>query len=209
MMIFKDRTEAGKKLSETIARDQKIMEEKDQLVAASLLRGGALVGAEIAQRLAIPHTFLAVAKISAPGQEELGIGAVCHDIVHLDRAFMSRLQIAEGLIQKQIQAAKAKAQQYQKKFIQKQFNYTNKTVIVVDDGAATGASVHAAAEYLRQKRAGPLVLALPVAPSDFLTQGFDAVFILQTSDLFYSVSQFYEEFHQVSDAEVTQMGVSD
>lgn len=176
-MLLKDRRDAGRQLAEVIVKDHTIMAEKEQLLVASILRGGALVGYEIAKRLSVLHLFLAVTKISHPDNKELAIGAVCKGVYFLDNA----------------------------KFIKKDRLIKNKSVIIVDDGIATGESVRAAAQYVKKKQTRKIFLAVPVAPSDFDISEFDRTIILQKAESFYAVSQFYTEFHQVSDQEILKM----
>lgn len=205
MMLLKDRRDAGRQLAEVIVKDQSIMAEKERLVVVSILRGGALVGYEIAKQLCAPHLFLAVVKIRHPYNEELAIGAFCNNVYFLDHEYIKRLQLTESTVNKQIENAIKKQKEYKKKFVKREIYIKNKSVIIVDDGIATGASVQAAAKYVKKEQVRKIILAVPVAPSDFDISAFDTTIILQKVDFFYAVSQSYAEFHQVSDQEILKM----
>lgn len=204
-MIFKDRRDAGKQLAEAIIKDQTIMIEKEQLVVASILRGGVLVGYEIAKQLSIPHLFLAVAKISHPDNKELAIGAVCNGAHFLDTTYINRVRLPKKEVNEQIDRAIKKQKKYREKFMKEERLIKNKSVIIVDDGIATGASVRSAAKYIKKELVSKIILAVPVAPSDFDISVFDRTIILQKVDFFHAVSQSYFEFHQVSDQEILKM----
>ncbi|HLD27079.1 MAG TPA: phosphoribosyltransferase family protein [Patescibacteria group bacterium] len=201
-MLFKDRSDAGKQLAKAIVKDLTIMKDKDQLVIVSILRGGALVGFEIAQRLGVSHRFLAIAKITHPDNEELAIGAVCNGKYFLDLPHIKKLQLNEQVVQKQIKSAVKKQKEYAVKFVKKDVKVQNKTVIIVDDGVATGASMKAAFEYIKREHARTIILAVPIAPFDLDSSRFDQAVILHKTHSFHAVSQFYHEFHQVRDQEI-------
>jgi predicted phosphoribosyltransferase len=206
-MIFKDRRQAGERLAGTLKNDPYIKRRwaRSRVVAVSLLRGGIIVGDIIAKNLKIDHRPLAVAKIPAPGNPELAIGALSFDVTYLEPKVVSSLALDKATIQNQIGAAREKFKSYQQRFSleEKKFNQLkNKAVILVDDGIATGSSMKAALLFVKSKKPKKIFLAVPVAPTDFEGKGFDKVFILHR-DLFLSaVSQFYENFPQVEDNEV-------
>lgn len=211
-MLFKDRSDAGIQLVQRIAKDQVIMKDKKRLVVASILRGGVLVGYEIAKKLSLPHLFLSIAKIRHPHNEELAIGAVCNGEYFLDAYHINRLELTEKIIYKQIKNAIKKQKKYTKKFVKSEVDLDsievdikNKTVIIVDDGIATGASVNAALQYMKKKEAKKIMLAVPVSPADFEASGFDHAVILHKTDSFHAVSQFFQEFNQVKDQDILKM----
>lgn len=198
-MIFKDRQEAGKKLAKILYR-KKIK----TAVVVSLLRGGAVIGQEISKRLKILHLPLAVAKIPAPFQSELAIGAMCFDFVYLEKRIVESLNIDKPAIRNQITIAKEKFSSYLKRFNLKKSIYKklkNKTVVLADDGIATGSTTKAALLFIKNLGPKKVILAIPVAPIDFETLGFNETIILNRDINFSSVSQFYKDFPQVSDEE--------
>ena len=201
-MIFKDRTEAGKKLA-VLLKKQKIK----QGVVVSLLRGGVVVGAEISKKLKLPHLALAVAKIPSPYQSELAVGALCFDFTYLEPHLVKTLKLSRADLRSQIQIAKNKFNSYLKKFNIKKSIYKlkNITVLLVDDGIATGSTVKAALLFVKSFKPKKIILAVPVAPNDLESIGFNKTIILHLDTSFSSVSQFYKDFPQVSDEEVEKI----
>ncbi|MFH0979813.1 MAG: phosphoribosyltransferase family protein [Candidatus Roizmanbacteria bacterium] len=202
-MIFKDRTEAGKKLA-------KILSKKNlkNAVIISLLRGGVIVAAEIAKKLKINHFPLAVAKIPAPCQSELAIGALCFDFTYLESRIVNSLNIDKPTIRKQVNIAKVKFRSYLGRFNLKKSIYKkirNKIVILVDDGIATGSTVKAALLFVKSLKPKKIILASPVAPDVFENIGFDDLIIFHRDQTFSSVSQFYNSFPQVDDDEIKRL----
>ena len=202
-MIFKDREEAGEKLSELLKKDRSFIRNKKNAVVVSLLRGGVVVGNIIAKKLKVKHLPLVVTKIPAPYNPELGIGALCFDVTYLENQTISPLSLNHFSIQSQIKIAKNKFDLYCKKFFINKKVYSrqikNKIIILVDDGIATGSSIKTALLFLKTKKPKKIFLAVPVAPTDFNIKGFDKVFILHRDPYFSSVSQFYQSFPQVED----------
>lgn len=207
-MIFQDRTEAGKKLAGAIKQDLEIGKDFKNSVVVSLLRGGIVVGDVIAKELGIPHYPLVVAKIPAPfpHSPELAIGALCVDFVYRDERVLASIHLGRGGVEQQIEKAKSKQKKYQKRFKLEQLDYEKelkgKNVFLVDDGIATGSTVRAAALFIKINQPQKLILAVPVAPKEFDTSGFDKVFILHQDPYFGAVSQFYQSFPEVRDEEV-------
>lgn len=206
-MIFKDRVEAGKKLAKILLKDKQIIKEGKKLVVFSLLRGGAIVGCQIAKQLSLPHFPLVVKKIGAPGDEELAIGALCGNQYFLDNRLIKTLDLNQNQVDIQIKKAKEKQNQYIKKFIDKKrlVPLVGKSVILVDDGIATGASIKAALKFFKKQKVKKVILAVPVAPTDFSLPGFDRVIILHKDPWLTAVSQFYQDFSQVTDNQVRKI----
>lgn len=208
-MIFKDRREAGQQLALLLSKDKSLKQQLSQAVVLSLLRGGIIVGEAIAQHLKIPNLPLVVTKIQAPANPELAIGAVCIDVTYLEKRIIKSLGIEQTSIIEQINSSQVKQQEYfarfniKKDFLQKQIK--DKIVIVTDDGIATGSTIRAALLYARSKKAKRVILAVPVAPSDFARKGIDLAFILYQDPNFSSVSQYYQDFPQVGDEEVKKL----
>lgn len=199
-MIFKDRVEAGEKLAQVLTKNKEITNEKKNIIILSLLRGGAVVGYQIAKKLSLPHFPLVVKKIGAPSNEELAIGALCQNEIFLDKNLIKRLGLDKNEVNAQIKKAKQKQEEYWKKFIKKKPpSLKEKIVILVDDGIATGASVKVGLQCLKKQKVKKVFLAVPVAPSDFDSSGFDKAFILHRDPFLSAVSQFYQEFNQVND----------
>jgi len=198
-MIFRDRKDAGERLARVLLRDDQIKKNLKKVVVVGLLRGGVIVAEEVAEKLKAELVFLVVAKVGMPGQEELAIGAVCEGNVKfqiLNFKFLGKREI-----DKQVEKAKSKIIKYKKKFGLDKIDYENKFkkkwVIVVDDGVATGATVKVAAEFVRTKKPEKLILAVPVAPTDFKAEKFDQLVALKLDPEFRAVGQYYEDFGQV------------
>ncbi len=209
-MIFKDRQDAGEKLAEIIKNDPYIKRRlvRSRILVVSLLRGGIIVGDIIAKKLKIGHLPLIVAKIQAPSNPELALGALCFDMVFLEKKIISSLDIDKATIQNQIIQAKKKFIDYQRRFSlhEEQFNHLkNYHLILVDDGIATGATVKAALLFLKSKKPRKIFLAVPVAPIDFEEKNFDKALIIHKNPYFSSVSQFYDNFFQVDDKKVKKL----
>ena len=209
-MIFKSRQDAGERLAEIIKNDPYIKRRlvRSRVLAVSLLRGGIIVGDIIAKKLKIGHLPLIVAKIPAPNNPELAIGALCFDIIFLEKKIISSLDFDKATIQKQIAQARKKFEDYQRRFSlhEEQFNrLKNYHLILADDGIATGATVKAALLFLKSKKPRKIFLAIPVAPIDFEEKDFDKVFIIHEDPCLTSVSQFYENFFQVNDEQVKRL----
>lgn len=199
-MIFKNRSEAGSKLAEII--DKKI-NNKESLVVVSILRGGVVVGEEIAKKLKTDHLFLPVVKIPAPDNPELAIGAFVFDTQYINPAVAG--YYSDQSIKKAIGLARDKFKKYCQifKINEQSFNQLkDKVVILVDDGAATGATTKTASDFLRKIKVKKIILALPVAPSDFNETFYDDVFIFYQDPHLSAVSQYYQDFAPVSQFEI-------
>ncbi len=209
-MIFKDRSDAGEMLAGILKNDPYIKRRltRSRGMVVSLLRGGIIVGDVVAKNLKIDHLPLAVAKIPAPDNPELALGALCFDVAYIDPKIVSSLSLDKALIQKQITLAREKFNSYQKRFFLKEKMYNRLidcTVILVDDGIATGSTIRAALLFIKSKKPKKIFLASPVAPADFEEKGFNKVFILHKDPYLSAVSQFYESFPQVEDEEVRKI----
>jgi len=208
-MVFKDREEAGEKLSELLKKDRSFIRSKKKAIVVSLLRGGVVVGNIIAKKLKIKHLPLVVTKIPAPYNSELAIGALCFNITYLEKQIVSPLSLNHFSVQSQIKIAKNKFNLYCKKFSINKKIYDrllkNKIVVLVDDGIATGSSIKTSLLFLKTKKPKKIFLAAPVAPTDFDSGNFDKVFILHYDPSFSAVSQFYTSFPQLEDEEVKKL----
>ncbi|MDH3227904.1 MAG: phosphoribosyltransferase [Thermoleophilia bacterium] len=207
-MIFSDRREAGERLAQRLLH----LSDRDPVILA-LPRGGVPIGLEIAQALSAPLDLLLVRKIGAPGQPELAIGAVVdgerldfvvnEDIVHA-------LGLSEDFIKERAVAQVAEIERRRSLYLgdRDRVRVRGRTIIVADDGIATGATVRAALRGIRQRDPGHLVLAVPVAPAaviDDLREEVDEVVCLETPYPFGAIGWFYRDFDQVSDDEVRAM----
>lgn len=204
---FADRADAGRQLADRLAGHV----PGDALVCA-LPRGGVPVAAEICRRFAVPMDLAFVRKIGAPGQPELALGAIVDgEDPHV--AINTEIATSFGLRRADVEEM---AQPLLKEIERRKALYRGgrppaevkgRTVIVVDDGIATGATMRAALEMLKARGAGRILLALPVAPADTLAalSGLaDEIICLLTPSWFMAVGAHYDQFDQISDDEVTR-----
>ena len=206
--MFRNRTEAGCKLGERLLR----FKAKHPLVLA-LPRGGVTVAFEIARMLAAPLDVVLVRKIGAPMQPELAIGAIAdgeHPETVVNRDVAEALGIPVSYLEEERDRQLTEIERRRKLYLagRARPSIAGKTVIVVDDGIATGATMRAALRAVR--RAGPkrLVLAVPVASAQTITElrhDVDDVECLEVPEDLWAIGGYYEDFTQVADSDVTTM----
>lgn len=204
---FTDRREAGRELAEAI----KALELKHPVVLA-LPRGGVPVGFEVARALGAPLDILMVRKIGAPGHEEYGIGALVDGAspqVVLDEAAARMAGASRDYIDMQVARQLAEIERRRALYrTGPAVPLEGRTVIVVDDGIATGGTVRAALQGLAKAGPGRVVLAVPLAPADVLPELrklCDSVICLVSPQPFYAVGMHYRIFDQTSDEEVVRL----
>lgn len=205
---FKDRRTAGKALADRLRQ----LELTDPVVLA-MPRGGVPVAVEIARALQAPLDLVLVRKIGVPFQPELAAAAVVDgespEIVINDEVVRSA-GIARDYIDERAKEELAEIERRRRVYLEKRprVPLAGRTLICVDDGIATGASVRAAIAALRRKNPRKLILAVPVAPPDTaaqLAQQVDELVCLETPEPFYAIGMHYDDFHQVPDDEVVQL----
>lgn len=206
-MIFENRVEAGRILGAQIRGFKGL---KSFLVLA-IPRGGVVVGRELATSLNCPIDIIVTKKIGAPGNPELAIGAIGPGGKEvIDEKLAKRVGADEEYIRNQIAIIKNEIVKREKRFRvgKPPLDLKNKTVIVTDDGVATGATMMAAIDLVRQHNPQKIVVAVPVIARDTLRKIerlADEVIYLDAPELFFAVGQFYKEFPQISDEEVIQI----
>ncbi len=202
-MLFKDRGHAGELLAEELKRYR----NKDVVVLA-LPRGGVPVGAEIARALSATLDIVIPRKIGAPGDPELAIGAVTgHGGVLLNEHIVRALGVSADYIAQAVAQERSEIERRSRLYRggRPAPHIEGRTVILVDDGVATGYTMLAALRGVREEKPTRLVAAVPVAPPDSvrrLEAEADEVVVLSQPVPFFAVGQFYEDFSQVSDTEV-------
>lgn len=202
--MFVDRYQAGELLS------QKLQKYKGEGIVLSIPRGGVVVGKVVSKNLNIPHEIVVTKKIPAKEQPELAIGAVGGEgVVVFDSSLVERLNIDSSYLTEEVERVKEEVEERIKKFSPRgPLELSGKTVVLVDDGIATGATVEAAIKYLRKKNVAKIVLAIPVIPRDAINKFRDLVdelVFLETPEDFHAVGQFYQNFPQVTDEEVIKL----
>ncbi len=205
-MKFVNRIEAGKRLASALTD----LVSKDAIVLA-VPRGGVIVGFEVAQALGIPLDVLITKKIGAPGNSELAIGAVAEDgTTVLDEKLANYLQVSEEYIKEEVERQKAEIKRRLERY-RGNIPYPHikgREVILVDDGVATGSTLKASLALLQKKGAKTVIVAVPVGPPSTIAElqkEADRVVCLYTPEPFYAIGQFYEDFEQTEDEEVTKL----
>ena len=205
--LFRDRRDAGRLLAEKLAA---YASRPDVLVLA-LPRGGVPVAYEVAHRLGAPLDVFVVRKLGVPGHEELAMGAVATGGV---RVLNDQLVEQLGIPDQMIDAVAARERQ---ELARRERLYRGgrpppdvrgRTVILVDDGLATGSTMRAAAKALRQEQPAEIVVAVPVAASvtcDLLRSEVEHVVCAATPQPFFAVGQWYADFSQTTDEEVREL----
>jgi predicted phosphoribosyltransferase len=205
--MFIDRAEGGEKLAERLGK----YKGKEGVLVLAIPRGGVVTGYEIAKALEASLDIIIIRKIGFPGNPEFGIGAVCETgAVVLDEETISRHGVTKGYIDKTVAVKKKEIETRLKKYRKGKTlpDLTDKTVILVDDGVATGSTVKAAIQALRREKLEKLVVAIPVAPPQTaieIERMADEFVCLATPEAFMAVGMFYQDFAQVSDEEVVSI----
>ena len=206
-MQFRDRHDAGQRLAEALA----FLKGRKDLLVLGIPRGGVVVAAEVARALGAPLDVFIARKIGAPGNPELAIGAVASsgDVV-LDERLIAGLRVPADYIE-------AETARQRQEIARRMAAYrgdrpppklAGKTVVLVDDGVATGATTLAALRALRAAKPAELILAVPVGPPDTiarLSAEADQVICLHTPAWFWAVGAFYVDFSQTTDEEVVRL----
>jgi putative phosphoribosyl transferase len=205
--VFRDRADAGRQLAAHLAG----YSGQPDTVVLGLARGGVAVAFEVARALELPLDVFVVRKLGVPGHEELAMGAIASGGTRvLNEELVRSLGISE-------QAIAAVAEREQRELERRERLYRDgreparvggRTVILIDDGLATGASMRAAALALLDKGAGEVVVAVPVAPAETCAafdELVDRTVCARTPEFFYAVGAWYEEFPEVGDDEVREL----
>jgi putative phosphoribosyl transferase len=206
-MIFEDRVDAGRRLAlrlESFAR-------RTDVVVLGVPRGGVVVAFEVAAALGASLDVFLSRKLGVPGQTELAFGAVsASGGRYLDEYILRTTAISaeqvEWITAEVRKELDRRASVYRGD--RPPLDVSGKTVILVDDGVATGASVYAAIQALRQMHPAKLVLAVPVAPAsawEWLRTVVDEILCVTLPESFAAVGEFYRNFTQVEDAEVVAL----
>lgn len=202
--MFANRIDAGEQLANAL----KGLSLPENILVLGIPRGGVVVAAVIAQRLHAPLGHILVKKIGAPYNPELAIGAVGEgDIVYWDQEVVARQHVspdAKRLLKDRTYQTILEREQQFGSWYQRP-DVSSKTVLLIDDGVATGATAICAAEIAKHYGAQHVFLVTPIIPTSvvpMLRQYVTEIISLQVSDMFGSVGQYYASFPDVSDEEV-------
>jgi len=206
--MFTDRREAGQQLAAALKK----MHLESPVVLA-VPRGGVPVAFEVARALDAPLDIIVARKLGAPGQHELGLGAIVngdHPQSVLNEEIIAALGVSPEYIKTEIEneLKEIRRRQHAYRKGRAPVEVSGRTVIVIDDGIATGGSIRAALRGVRRLAPKKLVLAVPVAPSETieaLRAEADEIVCLDTPPFFYAIGEFYEDFSQTGDEEVIEL----
>jgi putative phosphoribosyl transferase len=207
MMLFKDRQDAGRQLA---AKLSPYKEHKETLVLG-LARGGVVVAFEVAKELSLPLNVVVPRKIGAPGNPELALGSIMENGEGVfNHSIINMLGVSQNYIAREIEKEKAQAQQ--RLALYRQYSplpdVKNQTVILVDDGIATGSTMLASVKAMRQLEAKFVVVAAPVASTDAATlmeEAADEVVCPHIREDFIGVGMYYRSFAQTENEEVVRL----
>ncbi len=206
-MMFRDRFDAG----ESVAKLLREFAGQSDVVVLALPRGGVPVGYVVAQELKVPLDVFVVRKLGTPGQPELAMGALASGGLRiLNRDVVEALGIPGESIEQVTAQEEAELERREKHYRgdRPSIDVNGRTVILVDDGLATGSTMRAAAAALRKAGAARIVIAVPVASSTTCDQlraeGYEVV-CATTPEPFFAVGQWYKNFDQTSDDEVRHL----
>jgi putative phosphoribosyl transferase len=206
-MIFQNRSEAGRMLADQL---KSYAGQQDAIVLGTA-RGGIPVAFEVAAALKLPLDVFVLRKLGVPGQEELAFGAIAEGGVGvLDQEIVGALGLSPRQIEKVTERETKELDRRLESYRggRPAVDVRARTVILVDDGIATGSSVRAAIAALRRREPKKIVLAAPVAPPSTcarLRELVDDLVVLDAPGDFYAIGQFYEDFLPVSDDVVTSL----
>jgi predicted phosphoribosyltransferase len=204
-MRFADRADAGRRLGVAV-RERAF---PPPLVVLGIARGGVVVAEAVADALGAPLDVVVPRKVGAPGNPELGIGAVAPGVRVLDRDAIERLHVSSGYLDREISHQEAEIARRERAYRgdRSRADLHGATAIVVDDGIATGGTASAALRWARNAGAARVVLAVPVAPAPTLgglRREANGIVVLGTPSPFYAVGEWYDAFDQTSDEEVVE-----
>jgi putative phosphoribosyl transferase len=216
--MFRDRIDAANKLAEKLKQQLMIPEHRDSssMVVLSIPRGGVVIGDVVAYKINVKLDVVVSRKIGAPIDPEVAIGAVMPDGTYfLNEDIILTLNVPQNYIDTQVNE---QLKEIERRLISfrgsKEYDreLKGKTVVLVDDGIATGATMLSAAQWLKTKQnCQELIIAVPVAPRDAVDRlkrtvgNNDRVIVLYSPESFAAVGQFYADFGQVSDSQVKKI----
>ena len=207
MIGYKNRSDAGKRLAAKLH----IYTNRPDVVVLGLPRGGVPVAFEVATKLGLPLDVFVVRKLGVPGHEELAMGAIASGGIkvlneNVVRSLNISREIIESVAREQGEELKRREQLYRGD--RPSLDVRDVTVILVDDGLATGATMRAALQALRKQKPLSIIVAVPAAAPEAceeLGEEADDIICAITPDPFFSVGSWYEDFSQTTDDEVRQL----
>jgi putative phosphoribosyl transferase len=205
---FRDRRDAGRQLATRL----KAYANRPDVLVLALPRGGVPVAFDIASALHVPLDVIVVRKLGIPGHEELAMGAIATDGVRvvLNTEIIEELGISNEIINEVATYEQQEMERRERLYRgdRPPYDVRNRIVILVDDGIATGATIRAAANAIRQQQPSRVIIAVPVAAFstcvEFAREGEELVCLVKP-EIFFSVSSWYKDFTPTTDAEVRDL----
>jgi putative phosphoribosyl transferase len=203
-MMFKDRVDAAQRLAKKLE-----WIKKENPVILAIPRGGVVTGDVIAKTLGLSLDIIVSRKVGAPNNPELAIGAVVHDGSFFPNSdLIDAIGISKNYLKEQVAEQMQEIERRLVKFRgRKDYNLKDRTVILVDDGIATGATVFVALEWIKKQQPRRVIVAIPVGPRDTIDRlsKIAEVVVLHDPVVFGAVGEFYEIFDQVDDFQVAEI----
>jgi putative phosphoribosyl transferase len=203
-LIFKDRVDAAQRLAKKLE-----WIKKENPVILAIPRGGVVTGDVIAKTLGLSLDIIVSRKVGAPYNPELAIGAVAHDGSFFPNSeLINTLGIPKNYLDEKIAEQMEEIEHRLVKFRGRtDYDLKNKTVVLVDDGIATGATVFVALEWIKKQRPKRVIVAIPVGPRDTIERlsKMAEVVVLDAPEVFGAVGEFYQSFDQVEDYQVAEI----
>lgn len=205
-MYYIDRKDAAQRLSSLLLN----YKNKEETLILALPRGGVVLAQILAKNLNLSFDVIILKKLSDPFSDELAIGAICEDSIYLNEELINDLNISKEYLEKEILNKKSKILQRKKLYHREkqQLNLKNKTILLVDDGIATGATMIAAILAIKKKEAKKIVAIVPVGPKntiDILRNYADEIVCPYTPDDFLAISEYYYNFEEITDDKVLKI----
>jgi len=206
-MVFKNREEAG----EILAQKLKSFKGRKDVLVLGITRGGVVVAFAVAKSLRLPLDVIVVKKIGAPSNPELAIGAIGpKDTIYFEEDELRILNIDKSQMKILTEQKQKERKDLEEKLRggKSPISVKGKTIILIDDGVATGATVKCASIFLKKEKAKKIILAIPVISKETLKNikiYFNTIISLSIEENFYAVGQFYSDFPQVEDEEVAEI----
>jgi predicted phosphoribosyltransferase len=204
-MLYRDRFDAGRRLAERLTE----YAGRDDVLVLALPRGGVPVASEVARALRAPLDVFLVRKLGVPGQEELAMGAIASGGVRvLNEEVVRALEVTPEELAEASSRERRELERREAAYRagRPSPEVRGRTVILVDDGLATGSTMRAAVAALRRRQPARIVVAVPVGAADTcadLAEAADEVVCVRSPRPFLSVGSWYDDFRQTSDAEVS------
>ena len=206
---FKNRSSAGEILSSLLSRYKN---DRNGVTVIGIARGGVVVADPIAEKLNADFDIIVPRKLRSPNNPENGVGAIMHDgSVYLDN---SNVKTHQHISDEYIDMEKLEQKKEMERRLSiyrlhtREYKIRHRTIILVDDGIATGATVIAAARWIKKQEPKRLIIAAPVAPKQvikYLKNEADQIEVIRKSSDFKAVEQFYQEFAPISDDQIVQV----